>query len=682
MWDLTRIDAPFQENTVTVTLTTTGLAIDGRHVPVYSGTIHYWRLERDRWGLILDRAKELGFNMIETYIPWSTHEIYPGHFDWGQEDPRKDVEGFMRLCEEKGLWLLVRPGPLINAELTDFGFPEWVLLDPDVQARTAVGGLHFDAMYGLHPPHQFPVPSYASEKFFFETGKWFDALCPIMARHLAPQGCIVAVQSDNETCYLFHDQPYATDYSADSIRLYRHFLGQKYASIEILNAAYCTELDTFDQVEAPRACEVRSRSDVPRHIDWIEYKEYQVRYALARFAQMLKVRGMVGVPIFHDVAYQMSTPLDIAALEAGPDIDWVGMNLYRNKEDYWGAMQRMRYLAGTTRLPFVPEFGNGLWSHHQATFTPDEEEYITLSALAHGLKAINFYMLVERERWQGCPVTRHGTFRPEYAQFYRRLSAFLRQYPLEQYERERQVLVLYNFDLFRQAAAATMLHHPHFDLLNLPPELFQVDLGLNLQHDVHFEASYSNLENWLGKVMADLAARHVDYDLSDTHIDAARLARYPLVYLQATDFMAPQDQAKLLAYAQNGGCLIVGPGMPYLDATLKPASVLGQHLKQPGMVTIGQGQLTWAPAAELSNIALPAPEYRCNQPLVDVTVLRRNGTTLLALANSSATDLESTVTFAGLRTFHSAWGETQVKSGESSTVFVTPAYSIQIWEVG
>jgi beta-galactosidase len=405
------------------------------------------------------------------------------------------------------------------------------------------------------------VPSYASEKFFFETGKWFDAICPIMARHLAPQGCIVAVQSDNETCYLFHDQPYATDYSADSIKLYRHYLGQKYISFENLNAAYCTEHDTFDQVEPPRACAIHSRSDVPRHVDWIEYKEYQIRYAVARFAQMLKARGMVGVPVFHDVAYQISTPLDMAALEAEPDIDWVGMNLYRNKEDYWGAVQRIRYLVGTTRLPFVPEFGNGLWSHHPATFTPDEEELITLAALMHGLKAINFYMLVERERWQGCPITRHGTYRPEYAQFYERLGHFLQRYPLEQFERDRQVLVLFNFDLFRQAAAATMLHYPHVDLLSLPPELFQVDLDLGLKHAVHFEGSYSNLENWLGRLIIDLAVRHVDYDLSDTHVDTARLSRYPIVYLQATDFMSPQDQSKLLAYAQNGGHLIVGPGI-------------------------------------------------------------------------------------------------------------------------
>lgn len=666
---------------MSVTLTTTGLQIEGQHVPVYSGTIHYWRLERDLWPLILDRAKALGFNMIETYIPWSVHEIEAGRFDWGQIDPRKDVEAFMNLCEEKDLWLLVRPGPLINAELTDFGFPEWVLLDPEVQARTAVGGIHLDAMAGLHPPHQFPVPSYASEKFFMESGKWFDAICPILARHLAPQGCVVAVQSDNETCYLFHDQPYATDYGADSIKLYHHYLGQKYASIEQLNAAYCTEHDTFDQVEPPRACEIYSRSDLPCHVDWIEYKEYQIRYAVVRFARMLKERGLVGIPIFHDVAYQMSTPLDIAALEADPDIDWVGMNLYRNQEDYWGAVQRIRYLVGTTRLPFVPEFGNGLWSHHPATFTPDEEEFITLAALLHGLKAINFYMLVERERWQGCPITRHGTYRPEYAQFYQRLSAFLQQHPLERYQRERAVLVLFNFDLFRQAAAATLLHYPHVDLLNLPHELFQADLELGLKHDVHFEASYTNRDNWLGQLLIDLAARHVDYDLADTHIDAARLSSYPIVYLQATDFMSPSDQSKLLAYAQRGGHLIVGPGMPYLDAALKPASVLSQYLKQPGTASIGQGRLTWAPAEMLAGIGLPTPEYQCDQPQVEVMVMRYNGTTLLALANSSARDLEAQVTFAGSRTFRSVWGKAQTLAANHQAAFSPAAYSIQIWEV-
>ncbi|MBV9229675.1 MAG: beta-galactosidase, partial [Chloroflexi bacterium] len=216
---------------MTVTLTDTGLSIGEREVPVYSGTVHYWRLERSLWSTILDQVQSLGFEMIETYIPWSIHEVAPGHYDWGQDDERKDIEAFMRMCEERGLWLIVRPGPLINAELTDFGFPHWVLQDPRVQARTAVDSPHLDAAWGLHPPRPFPVPSYASETFYQAVGGWFDAICPLLVRHLAPRGCIVSVQSDNETCYLFHDQAYATDYSEDSLKLYRAFLKERYDSL-------------------------------------------------------------------------------------------------------------------------------------------------------------------------------------------------------------------------------------------------------------------------------------------------------------------------------------------------------------------------------------------------------------------------------------------------------------------
>lgn len=119
---------------VDVKLTETGLSIADEEIPVYSGEVHYWRLKRDLWPQIRDRIQELGFGMVETSIPWSVHEIAPGSFDWGRIDARKDVEAFLRLCEERSLWLLVHPGPLINAELTDFGFPEWVPLDPAVQA--------------------------------------------------------------------------------------------------------------------------------------------------------------------------------------------------------------------------------------------------------------------------------------------------------------------------------------------------------------------------------------------------------------------------------------------------------------------------------------------------------------------------------------------------------------------
>lgn len=201
-----------------------GIIIDGREIPLYSGSVHYWRTERKHWGKILDQCRQMGFEIIETYIPWSVHETEPGIFDFGEKDERKDLEAFLSLCEQKGLWVIVRPGPHINAEMTLFGYPEWILADEEIQARTPQGTA---AVYP-YVTKQFAVPSYASRKLYRATEAYFWVLQPILKRHSYPDGGIVAVQADNETCYFFRDRPYVMDYADDSVRLYRHMLQEKY----------------------------------------------------------------------------------------------------------------------------------------------------------------------------------------------------------------------------------------------------------------------------------------------------------------------------------------------------------------------------------------------------------------------------------------------------------------------
>jgi beta-galactosidase len=669
---------------VAITLTKTGLSLDGKDMPVYAGAVHYWRLERALWPTILDQVQALGFAMIETYIPWSVHETAPGCYDWGQVDERKDLEAFLQLCEERQMYILVRPGPLVNAELTNFGFPEWVLHNPAVQARTAVDSPHLDAAWGLHPPLPFPVPSYASAVFYEEVGKWFDAVCPLIVRHLAPQGCIVSVQSDNETCYLFHDQPYATDYSKDSIKLYRSFLQEHYGGIEALNQAYGSQYSEFAEIEPPRDCTVQERNDVPWHLDWIAYKEYQIRWSVARIARMLRERGIVDVPLFHDVAFQYRTPLDLARMEANPEIDWVGMNLYRNKESYRSAIQSMRFLAGTTKLPFVPEFGCGVWSHYPLTFTPEEQEFITLSAFMHGVKAVNFYMLVERERWQGSPITRHGTLRPAFACIYQQLSTFLQRYQFWQFERLPQVLVLLNYDLGRYAAMASTLHYAHVDLYGLPAELLQVDLELGFRWDVLAEANDRSWHNWLGTTVRTLHRHFLDYNLSDSHIDKARLREYPLVCLPTVDFMDPADQQCLLTYVQKGGHLLIGPGMPYLNLALQPCNVFGTYLKEPGSIQIGNGTLTWASQDEIEQVikkSVPEAAYTCAHTTIDLVLHHKGEHTLLFCANPTAQSIETSLEFSGRRRFQQAWGGTATYHVQDHLPLVLDPYSIQIWEV-
>jgi beta-galactosidase len=171
--------------------------LDGIPISLIGGSVHYWRLERSLWPDILNRVKEMGFHTICTYIPWSVHEIARGEFDFGEIDTNLDINAFLVLCEEKGLHVLLRPGPHVNSEITYFGFPKRIVLDPEIQSRTSEG----TPVVFPSPPRMFPVPSYASEKFYREVGLFFDHVCPIIVRHLHPDGCVIGVQADNEMSF-------------------------------------------------------------------------------------------------------------------------------------------------------------------------------------------------------------------------------------------------------------------------------------------------------------------------------------------------------------------------------------------------------------------------------------------------------------------------------------------------
>src|SRR5689334_1052109 len=71
------------------------LRIGDRELPLYSGAVHYWRLDRDAWEPSLKQLRDLGLPFVETYVPWGVHELAPGEVDFGTRDPRKDLGAFL-----------------------------------------------------------------------------------------------------------------------------------------------------------------------------------------------------------------------------------------------------------------------------------------------------------------------------------------------------------------------------------------------------------------------------------------------------------------------------------------------------------------------------------------------------------------------------------------------------------
>jgi beta-galactosidase len=95
-----------------------GSAGEERRLEFYAAEVHYWRLERKDWAGCLAAVRELGFELVSSYVPWGVHEVAPGRHDWSGA---LDVAGFVDEAARAGLSVLLKPGPHINAELTRFG---------------------------------------------------------------------------------------------------------------------------------------------------------------------------------------------------------------------------------------------------------------------------------------------------------------------------------------------------------------------------------------------------------------------------------------------------------------------------------------------------------------------------------------------------------------------------------
>ncbi len=75
----------------------------------------------------------MGCNTIAAYIFWNYHEEKQGVFDF--KTGNRDIAEFVRICQQEGMWVLMRPGPYVCAEWDFGGLPPYLLAIPDIKIR-------------------------------------------------------------------------------------------------------------------------------------------------------------------------------------------------------------------------------------------------------------------------------------------------------------------------------------------------------------------------------------------------------------------------------------------------------------------------------------------------------------------------------------------------------------------
>jgi beta-galactosidase len=682
--------------------------IDSYCIPIYGAAVHYWRLEREKWSEILDKVKEMGFTTIETYIPWEIHELEDGKFDFGELDARKDIDAFLKLCEEKGFKVIVRPGPQINSELPYFGYPKRVLDNPAYHMKTPYG------TSAILNQASRPVPalSYANDNLYKEFAKWYDAICPILKRHLAPKGCIIAVQVDNEMNFFFHVTPYLVDYSESAIKLYQEYLKEKYGhDINNLNKYYGTRYTQFNEVKPPTKFSAKTMKELRYYLDWIEFREYYLIKAMTKLANMLRERLGDNVLLFHNYPHPLSpgiargittTPYNLIALER--ELDFVGFDIYSRKELYDHVKLVASYVAGSSRMPFIPEFIAGVWPWYFKPTTPHDEEFVSRAAVMHGIKGFSRYMIVERDRWMGSPIARDGYIREDRYQVHKKFIETLRKYEFVKFDKKSEVLILMDREYDRLEAAAALISFPgdflepllgfseYPNALYISEDTFGFEEPIQIVKTLWFERYY--------KVLTDLG---YTFNISDSELDIDRVKQYKAICVPSFEFMTQKLQDKIIEVAKNGSIVILGPKIPELNEYFEKYRVIYDAISLAQKTDITYDGKTVAVEYKLGKGAIVLVKDVNDLPYVMESVLKlynvhrieKSPTTIdavlhvnretpneamLFVANPTSQYIKATVTLPhDVKEIIEVWSEKKFPEVKSELVDEIPPYTIKTY---
>ncbi|KAF7311208.1 BetaGal-dom2 domain-containing protein [Mycena kentingensis (nom. inval.)] len=110
------------------------LILKGQRVFLHSGEFHTWRLPvPSLWPDILEKTKAAGMNAVSIYVHHGLSNPSRGVVDF---DGFRALKPFYEAAMSAGIWVVVRPGPYINAETSAGGIAHWITSEVAGRLRT------------------------------------------------------------------------------------------------------------------------------------------------------------------------------------------------------------------------------------------------------------------------------------------------------------------------------------------------------------------------------------------------------------------------------------------------------------------------------------------------------------------------------------------------------------------
>jgi beta-galactosidase GanA len=148
------------------------LMIGGKRVFITAGEFDPWRTPSPSlWLDDLQKMKADGYDAVTVYFDWDYSSPSPGVYDFTGV---RDMNEFLNMAQEAGLYVIARPGPYINAETDGGGIPSWVLTSPNGYRS-------------------------ATEPYLSAALQWFSQIDSVIAPHqITRGGDVILYQIENE----------------------------------------------------------------------------------------------------------------------------------------------------------------------------------------------------------------------------------------------------------------------------------------------------------------------------------------------------------------------------------------------------------------------------------------------------------------------------------------------------